>query len=495
MISTAEIHVKVVCNLADDKMTTYIMDKKDFLSGQDFSQILHHMPRKEEWRQAVVYNRRSGENIINPKIRHAYKIREINPANCRLWQSMCTRRLVSILREELKNFHYVFARPVGIEWLHYEPGMFFRPHQDFERYTCNGMIPYVLLLGMCDVEEGGETLVGETVCSGSIKRNGAVFFPSNMVHEARPVIRGIKCCLKLEYFVFVDEDPIVVSSHTGDWKSFWTQPAIAMVDNYIRSHLDFKGENHVRVSTSMAQGISSLMRSIAHPMPHRPISSFDDMIFPNLSIHALHDLFTTISSESIILGKDPHAWEILQQASPTSITSVCLVGLWARNDHDDKYRLRLLVDRMGRCLSYMNKKVWRSPPMQEDLDGSHFMSYPCLRERLIQKFIISEDFPKESSVYDKESIAQTDLKKGTVSPSWETIQSILSASWKELLKVQPAQTKIVHENSRRIAGEINKEEREWCNDEESGFETVRWKEYVSFQIQTRWVRIRMNGSP
>jgi len=469
----------------------FILDETNFLAASEFQEILDRCPPDTEWKSANVYDRRAEKNVVNGEFRHAQKVHERSLPDCKRWQSACTRRLVGLLRRSLPHFHYLFARPARVEWLRYEPGMFFKPHQDFERYTCNGMIPYVLLIGLRDVEKGGETRVGERVCTGSTRANGAVFFPSNMIHEACPVEAGIKCCLKLEYFVFVDEDPITISSETAGWTSYWTRSALSMTHNYIRSHLDFSREAETRLflSESTAQGFVRLMKDIASPHPSYPTTPFQDMMFPGLTIPVLHDLFITLSPDPIVLGRQPMAWDHLHRHP---LSSICLTGLWVREARQSKYTLWMVVDRMGRPFRKISgrKEISIGPSMvdeEEEKSGTRFLPYPYLRERLIQQFIAEKDMPS-TKTSDRHGTSDPQVAGGEDYPE-DVLRTHLEHYWPDLRKIQPSDD--AHDESKRIAGTILREEREFCNDEDAGYEIVRWTEYKSYKIQTRWIRLSL----
>lgn len=429
--------------------------------------LIAHRPTS--WEDAVVYDRRRQVQRVNKESRHALKVRERSGELCKTVQALCTRRLIGILRESVPHFHHLFPRPFQMEWLRYEPGMFFRPHQDFERYVCNGMIPYVLLIGLCDVEEGGETRVGDRMCAGSTSRNGAVFFPSNMMHEACPVLKGIKMCVKLDYFVFADEEPVIVRSEEG-WKSFWTRPALSMVDNYIRCHQDFmRKADKLLVSEATARGLHNMMKQITIASGHN--DPFHEMMFPNLPVAVLHDIFLTVSPDPIVLGRQSLAWDYLHRHRP----GIYLVGLWEKETKQDRYTLSMIADRRGRLIKmdYLTKQLMM--PQENMEEDDHFLPYPILRQRLVQTFIKNKELPSRPVPEKTWSIGQ---KEPTV---WE---STISRYWKELHDVQPSDN-----DSIKVEGEVHRREKEFCNDEESGYEIVEWTAYLSYRIQTRWIRL------
>ena len=150
---------------------------QNFLPDRVFREMEKTTPSPESpasWAQANVHHREKRQNILALHVRHNLKA-PVTVDLRRHVHSWAIHALLGRLRAQMKTFRYLFARHSQAEWLLYKPGMFFHEHEDFERYICNGMIPYVLLIGMRDTIEGGETKVDGKSYIGSARRNGAVF--------------------------------------------------------------------------------------------------------------------------------------------------------------------------------------------------------------------------------------------------------------------------------------------------------------------------------
>lgn len=80
-----------------------ILDEIDFLADKDFRSLLKHIPTQKAWKSANVFDRRAKTNVINGNVRRAQKVHERSSANYKNWQTMCTRRLVGILRQRLPH--------------------------------------------------------------------------------------------------------------------------------------------------------------------------------------------------------------------------------------------------------------------------------------------------------------------------------------------------------------------------------------------------------
>jgi hypothetical protein len=365
------------------------------------------------------------------------------------------------------------------EWLRYDPGMFFQKHQDFERYICNGMVPYVCLIGLQDTEKGGETMVGEQVCHGSCRENGVVFFPSNLPHQAKTVIRGRKTCLKMEMQVFFSpEDGFVrVSDKDRQWLSFWSKKELELVDNYIRSHRQFMDTPHhkkstdIQTSTETAREIHNMMLRIAEPTSKTPrvTEEAQDKIFPTCTVSFLHDIFAYYhfkqQNPSVFFGSDAKAWDFMNQEMDLPSHHTLLVGLWYKEEKDEPYRLSSLWDRA--CHKMDNY----FPTVVEEMDT--YMDYDSICAMILEEFTIRKDIQLTAcSTSPPEKIQ----KKGRKTPC-------VVQPWRDLVKpYKPS------EDGKYIkkSGVQTESVSEMCNDDMNS-ESWEYRRYVSFFIKIRWL--------
>lgn len=507
--------------------TPYILDQtSSFLSGEDFDELLRHTPPSgsPDWKEAIIHDRRRGINRTAPESRHGFKARtgrEHLPL-LRWIHRLTIRRLLPSLQKEMDGFGYIFARHSQAEWLRYETGMFFREHQDFERYICNGMIPYVLLIGLDDTRRGGETRVDGRPCLGATRRNGAVFFPSNLPHEACMVEDGTKRCFKMEFFVFREPSPqhrIVVADAKNDWRSYWTVSVLTRVENYVRSHLEFdrrakdqsESGSTVKVETETAQDLRRIMMTVVDPVGS-PLSIKDravyDMMFPGISRDALHDMGNVCSATegSIVMGRTPLAWDLLLRTSHPN--ELFLVAVWMRENETSgrgasTYRLKMLVDPRGRRLrlcttgSSEDTPLEMSPPMA-DLPETQsidrvYLHYSSIRDRLqcacVQQVELdrhqmrmkADGSPEDGSVWRTLPASTPSFPRG-----WERA---VARRWKDIHALCPSEDR--WDRSMSISGTITRSYWEMCNDEDAGMTKETYEEYVSYRIQTRWLRLTL----
>jgi hypothetical protein len=445
----------------------------DFLSPGDWEEIWEMCPGDEQWIEAVVHRRRNGEDRVNKKTRKAYKCVENRHDFIDRVQRHVMASILPRLREQ-EGFLYCWPRGHrGTEWLRYKPGMFFRPHTDFERYICGGLRPYVCLLGMKDVEEGGETRVDKTMCVGGARKNGMVFFPATELHEAVSVIRGEKICLKMEFFV-VMASPDLLSIHSrSGWRSTWSKSAIDLFDNYLRSHLSFSSTStstSMVVSEKTAQEFQQLMMAIAEARVREC-----EMYFPTLSTRFLHDVFACheylgsphrTSATKIIMGNDDNAWEYMNSKRMLPNDARLMVGLWfkkAGGGGDSAYRLFSTFSRLG------------SSSITTETATNRYRPYTTIHRHALESFIYFQDMSidKLHPLEDEDTIPGTDLPLTNQSLEWSSI----------LQNIQPSdrlQKKI------RKQGTVITTETEMCNDEDAGTISETYETYVSFDIQIRW---------
>jgi len=458
--------------------------ESSFLPEKDWQLLFDSSPDKEQWKKSVVYDRHVGKDRVAKDVRHADKCTVIDHAWISNVERLLTRALLPRLREK-PGFLYCWPRGHrGTEWLRYEPGMFFRSHTDFERYVCGGLVPCVCLVGMRDVAKGGETQVGKTRCVGGARRNGAVFFAANELHEARPVLEGHKLCLKMEFFVLVEttlpDRLLRVEDDQQRWRSVWSTTALNVVDSYLRSHCSFEGgKDRLVVSTPLAQELQKLMMAIAEKREREC-----EEIFPTLSTSFLHDVFCCLSAFSTaatatatqtILGTDEQAWEFLNtQTLPLPPTLCLLVGIWYRKTGQKRYKLYEVYSRQGdRHMQYFKNSISRTSSTNE------YCSYSSLRQHAVETFIDEKDMTplsKNLTLDTTQKLSGTDLPwtRHTEKMNWRSV----------FRDIEPSDRV---ERNQRQHGMASTIVSEMCNDEDAGTTTETYERYVSYDLQIRWI--------
>lgn len=165
-----------------------------------------------------------------------------------------------------------------------------------------------------------------------------------------------------------------------------------------------------------------------------------------------------LSPAPIVMGRQSAAWDHLH-CHPVS--AIYMVGLWARESEQTRYELWKVVDE------------------------TRFLPYSYIRGRLIRQFIVENDLSPAQEKKEEEA-----LRKGVRDLPAEMFRTHVAHRWDELQRIQPSDDAL--DDSRYVDGAIERVAREFCNDEDAGFETIRWTEYRSYKIQTRWIRIRLS---
>jgi hypothetical protein len=451
-----------------------ILDQEQFLSVRDFDIIKEACPI-EGWQEAVVYNRSLKKDVTSHDFRKAYKTPETRKHIQKTFKNIITKTLLPWLRTQ-PHFQHLWVRPFT-EWLRYEEGMFFQKHQDFERYVCNGMVPYVCLIGLQDTENGGETVVGEQVCRGSCRQNGVVFFPSNIPHQAKKVVKGVKVCLKMEIQVFFSpEDGFIrVSDKDNQWLSFWSKKELELVDNYICSHHHFTDRTTIETSTDMAKDIHNMMIRIAEPMSKVPVAEeAQDMIFPTRTIAFLHDIFSyhhfsQAPDQRVFFGSDAKAWDYMNKEMELPPHHTLLVGLWYKEEKDEPYRLSSLCDRAG------NEISMAFPTTVKEMNK--YADYDTLCANLLQDFTNHKDISSSSSSFSFMFRPPLTEKDGRRTPS-------VRKNWRPLIKSYKPSDQVKYIKRSGVQVETVSE---MCNDEHGYSETGTYSRYVSYSIHIRWL--------
>lgn len=480
--------------LPDDRLLTHSKSKTDmetvfnvdkgFLAEGDFRRLASMFPEKG-WKQASVYRTDQEREVVVPESRYAKKVVERRDEVLREIRSLVMPPVLQWLRRR-PGFMHCWFRYSHTEWLWYKEGMFFQEHKDFEKYLCSNLVPYVGLMGLEDTVEGGETVVEGVPQTGSARRNGFVFFPGNVPHEASVVRSGEKRCLKLEFFVVFASPPTVmteVSDARHQWRSFWSPQELALVPNYMGSHRDFAHREKLMLTTDMAKRIHDVMLTIADPRRHRPRASAADvdMVFPTFSVSCLHDLFLCVHlierwrvpAEPVtplgpmaVLGTDPDAWDFLNTWSDFPSSGFVLVAaLWyqKKGSVTDDYRVGEIRWREG--------SVTTSPCTDTSVD------YRVLQQHMIHSFVAQTDL--ETWKVDEELVPR---------PAHPHPQ-ISSVDMKKILTACAPSDWI--EKPERVRGRVTVRNYEMCNDGESGGTYETYTVYKSYRIQTRWCLIRV----
>lgn len=445
-----------------------ILHQENFLSACDFEKIQELCP-KDGWQQAVVYDKRQQKEVISTSNRHAKKISEHRKEVTKEIQKTIMPYLLSWLKQQ-PHFHHVWFRYSHTQWIEYTRGMFFNIHQDFEKYVCEFLTPYVALLGLENTEKGGETIVGRTKYKESCQKNGIVFFPGNVPHQASVVVRGVKRCLKLECFVlFQEATPFMVCDDRNHWKSYWSKEQIELLENYMKSHTNFTGDSKsITVSSEMAQTIQNAMIAIASPYGKTPREF--DMIFPNFTPRCLRDIFNAVhfiknKTKKVYLGTDPDAWEYMNQWLELDPNYNLVVGLWAQNlDEEHLYRLHHVYHRDGQILDE-NKQV----------ENKTFTDFTTLKTNILQHFIREMDL----EIWYKPELPYTFKNVGVCNTTkWDNklLKGIRPSDF-----IQPV----------KRSGTVMTGHYEMCNDEGGGI-TEYTPDYISYIIQIRWCLVQVN---
>ena len=468
--------------------------EKGFLKEKDFEEIQKMCPSREEWKEAVVHHRETGRDGVNHRARKAFKCVERRHDFIGHVQRLLMRALLPRLQKE-KGFLYCWARGHrGTEWLWYKPGMFFRPHTDFERYVCGGLVPYVCLIGLMDTEEGGETKVASEKYVGGARKNGMLFFPASEMHEAMPVIKGEKLCLKMEFFV-VRSDPDLLQVEDVENRnhrsiSIWSKESIGLFDNYLCSQMSFRAaggdenggnddQKKLFFSAETAKELQELMLAIAEARTKEC-----EMFFPTLSTTFLHDIFVchyhlrnrypsqAPQQRSVILGTDEEAWDYMNRQMDLPANSRMMVGLWYKKTGKKTYEFYKTFSRLGmidaRQWGLKNPRFLNSP-----IDK--YCPYSAIRRHAIQHFIYTEDMIQGSEPYFS---PETTMMDGTSLP-----QTIEPMDTTILKTIQPSDRIEKHTRKQGMVKDIVTE---MCNDEDCGTISDTYEYYVSFDIQVRW---------
>lgn len=478
-------------------------------------------PSDEEFTMARVYNTTSKREYVSSETRHTQKKQVTCPIFSQSVHQICTKKLSSVLKTNMENFHSLFPRESQMEWLRYTPDMFFKAHRDFEKYVCNDMIPYVLLIGMYDVEEGGETRVGDRLYTGGARRNGAVFFRSDRLHEACVVKKGIKLCLKMEFYVFVSPSPFRVMSWSSvdddddgvalTHISYWKKDVLRSIDNFIASQASFKKTCDIRVQDDTSSLFYKTMMMIVNHSSREEYSESDlhfvEMMFPNMSIPTLHDIFIALNDETIVTGQDPDAWTHLVTHIKKE-SHLYLVGLWTTSTYGNQPQLFGLIDQYGRDF-YLSGHDHTHDTTTFKQDTCH--DYTSLCHSLIRRFILKNDIHPERDDDDDQNTFFSVLKDDPqCEKNTRTSCDSCDSCDPHDKHIDPLHPLLSEEERYRIylsvSASVNLDtfhdpdlngvktivEYEMCNDDASGYDRYVYDQYVSYRLSLRWIRYTLH---
>lgn len=448
------------------------MNRHNFLSQENFDVILSYLP-KNGWRPAKVYSKDQKKSYVNKVVRKSEKNYEKRRDVLRSIKQIVMKPVIECFKNHIPNFRRCWVRNNQTEWIRYYEGDFFKPHKDFEKYICNGMIPYVIIIGLNDVEEGGETKVENEIFDGSSKKNGAILFQANLTHESLVVKKGLKIALKLEFFVYADSDYIKVQDKDNRWISYWSTKELELLDNYFKSHLDFERSRskNLIVSEELARDSFNLGIMIADPRLKLP--SEIDLLFPGFTVQSIRELFLIYkfmndTSQKFLFCNDPLAWDYLNQHMELPTDCGLYVGIWVKKDLSEKYKLKNYYNRRGDQYHY----YYQFSPLKEN---NEYADYEDLKIHVLDKFLKIFDHYDEKNINLEYKIGKH-LKNGFKGNIFKFID-------------EPSDTlerPIFHSGKTTIT------EREFCNEEDAGYITYTYKEYLRYYIQIRYFLVRNN---
>lgn len=459
-------------------MSHPIYQQFNFLLPVEFRQLQQSIPQ-DGWKEAVVYNQKLGREVVAKTTRHAIKVHERRKQVIKNVKNLVMPKLLVWLKQQ-PGFQYIWFRYSHTQWIQYNEGMFFKPHQDFEKYICDHLTPYVALIGLVDTSAGGETIVNGVAYTSSCRENGLLLFPANCIHEGKIVTRGIKKCLKLEFFVLFSQEiekPLVVQTNHHQWKSYWNKDQLDLVYNYMSSHSSFTGEaNQIVVSSEMAMVIQNAMLAIQDP---KKTPEDFECIFPEHSPSCLHDIFHCFhwiqrrGPYQFYMGTDSQAWEYFNTWEQLPANIYPVVCLWSSSKDEDQYNLQLVYDRNGKLLVNAQGGLWYSDSSVERTESTFYTDYQSIQTNILHYFISTTDLETQSPV-------EYNLKSG-VNKIPTTIDKSMLKSLRPTNFLKPIYR----------SGTITESHFELCNDEETGGQYESEQVYLSYKIQIRWCMLKI----
>lgn len=450
-----------------ETMKIFDWNEEPFLSEEGWKIMMSFVPSREDlqWRQAPVYDTKIRRTRISMENRQMYKIFDTRHE---VTEILCQNVVMKALRHYLKTEDFeVFLRPFHVEWLLYEEGHFCGEHQDFEKYQLEDMMPYVLIVGLEDTIEGGETCVEERVLNGSCRKNRAVFFPANLIHSSNRIRQGKKLCLKLDVFVFqntVNGKYKEIRDESGQYRSFW--PIENLKGSFVnafygfQSNLSEKNELILR-DKEWAKSLRDMMVSTLYPSLEID-ESYWDMTFPDMSPNQMNQYLAMLS-----FVKDTKQFICFRDASihmmgidmPVSIRP--FVGLWVASSNNPVYRIKYVMGMDGETFCEDSPSGVITEDMSEQL-----------KRQLSYEFVNTKEWIKmKTSLNIDKHLLQKKRSHMFIPYDMESILNTLEFNTSHL-------------SPHMLKGEVLETEREWCNDD--GYTVYTYEEYQSFQLLILW---------
>lgn len=455
----------------------------NLLCNEDCKQFEDLFPGDEIMKTSMVYHTSLKQEIKSDYLRNSLGIREKSP----IILNEIKKKIVSNLEQSLHtidHFSQLIFREEETEWILYREGDFFKIHQDFERYVCDDMAPYVLLYGLENTISGGETIIYDGDLSfkfnqGSVK-NGAVFFPGHLFHEAKYIYRGCKKCLKLEFYVFFHSEipTLRCMDALGNYHSNWNLSFIKSIDCFLSSYSHFKSEDK-KLITEMAPSLQKLSLSL-HDRKRPSADENYDFLFPNMDFSFLHDFYSMTcflgnSSSAFFLSKNANVWDLFFK-SPTP-HFLPLILLWTKSSKTEHYRLEDIYTKDGKsCYKNMDCSIFNN---KEYIEYSKFST-------MLQKNKIVEKEGRRMYYFRNENNKQKELLptchyNDVDAQKWSDLYQSLSV-------IKPNDS--IHE-PRFHSAHFQRQTYEMCNCEDAGFETYIEDVYITLYIQVRWILVRL----
>lgn len=481
-----------------------ILRTPNLLSLLDMDEFLQYFPEKKILKESTVYSSTMKKEIKSDYVRHSKGVREKSKMVLENIEEKIIQKIILSCQQHVPQFFQCIFRGDETEWLLYTQGDFFKVHQDFERYVCDNMAPYVLLYGLENTNSGGETVLYDykktNVWNESCKKNGAVFFPGHMPHESRRVLKGIKKCLKLECFVFFHSPTfsmIECKDPCNCFPSFWTPAFLKEIDCYLSSMFRFdsfkEGQDKKKIISELAESLVPYFVALHDRQKVPSDSDVYDFLFPNLNFLWLQDLYTLTcymnniitpytNTHDIFMAKTSTSWKWFHETYNGS-DYLPLICVWTKSSKDEKYFMNDVYCKNGKsCYSnYFSSKDINS---NEYIDFEKWMSL-LQRDKIVEKenrrtrygFHYRKECKKTIECFPSKNSSFIQMTK----ECWEKI-------YRKINTIQPND----QVNPPKFhSASFQREVTEMCNCEDLGFETYIEDVYITLYIQIRWILVKL----
>ena len=471
-----------------------VLRTRNFLKRDDWYHFNEQFPHSTILRESLVYDTKTKHEVKSEYVRNSRGCREKSPQVIR----DINRSIVSVLNDTLKmipNFCQLIFREDETEWLLYNEHDFFRVHQDFERYVCDDMAPYVLVYGLQNTKSGGETILHyndhKFVCKESCMENSAVFFPAHIPHESRSVYDGEKRCLKLEFYVFFYSNAAIIKCVDIDGKndSIWRKSFLDSIDCFLSSlkHFDSMNKKYDKgvLKTDMASSLRKLSISLHDRQLTKESEDNYDFLFPDIEFTFLQDLYNLLSfidsKHSFFVSENPSTWEWYNR-SPKS-NCIPLVLVWTKNSKNQSYFLEDIYMKHG-------SKCYKSYCKFEDFNKDEYIDFSSFKTMLCRDKIVEKEGRTRRSLYTVDYTKKMKSNKLPAVPDITVNKEIWEKIHENISKIQPNDN--VHP-PRFHSASFQRQISEMCNCEDLGFETYVEDVYITLYIQIRWVLINIES--